>query len=366
MKRVSIILIFALAFELFPFWDKTVFAAPLSISEIIELGGGGECYAERNPQNKSVGNDYWAPCCNCCQKGGTKGFLLQAFDPKTGKPLGGEFEKIFEKPITANGGVFVSGDAAGKVGGQLLGFGSQNPVLQTGGFGGGASSGGLGGVSTGIISSALSGGLFSGGTITAIRAVADALGFGYQGLQVAASLADISAVVAPFVPFVAPFVSLVQGNFVGAGLSLVGAATLGPVGAAIGGLVGSVFGGKKCVPVGCLNSVCKKGNAIWDPATGTCGCDQPSDLTLADLEEVTGSGFPKEAQTPVPAGDETVTQPIDPFGKEDIVIPPPPLQPVAKSTTPVPKPAVPTTPYPPPVFKPGGGQFGGGGASGSF
>jgi hypothetical protein len=33
---------------------------------------------------------------------------------------------------------------------------------------------------------------------------------------------------------------------------------------------------KKCdVPLGCLNLVCPTGNAIWDPVTGICGCDNP-------------------------------------------------------------------------------------------
>lgn len=28
-----------------------------------------------------------------------------------------------------------------------------------------------------------------------------------------------------------------------------------------------------CIPIGCLNLLCRYGNAIWDPATGICGCD---------------------------------------------------------------------------------------------
>ena len=28
-----------------------------------------------------------------------------------------------------------------------------------------------------------------------------------------------------------------------------------------------------CVPIGCKNLVCRKGNVIWDPGTGICGCD---------------------------------------------------------------------------------------------
>lgn len=33
---------------------------------------------------------------------------------------------------------------------------------------------------------------------------------------------------------------------------------------------------KSCdIPLGCLNLVCPGGNAIWDPLTGICGCDNP-------------------------------------------------------------------------------------------
>ncbi|MDP3784529.1 MAG: hypothetical protein Q8R12_00385 [bacterium] len=515
-KPISLVLIFALSLEI-------SFLAPLSSSAAINPSetlpespvskpsasspaapgaallldalsniGGGECYQIKNPENRAIGNNLWAPCCNCCIKGGGKSFVIQGFDPNTGSPLpGGQQFNTSELVVSdidvikgRSGGISLNGagppEAVAPVAGQVLGatsegflgsleqgaknigeavksvtgalsdvqqsarFGirdafsqaglspnldstvglagqslilsafsgnfSQNALLSAGGTlaGGilgsaigsgavtsitgarsalsaigetelsfvgdhlsdlpqeslstvfnaigaetGAQLGTLLGNSAGAIASGnpllmggaalniLSKGLpVIGGTLGefgsavggAVKAISDtfssiggaisgaltealgpigsalsnipvipvisnlasgnvlgALGSAASGIF-SKGLEAIGLSAGAFTGVISSIFSFAQGNVAGGATQLggviIGAIAGGPIGAVVGGIVGaigSLFGGKKCKPAGCLNAVCKNGNAIWDPATGICGCDQGASLSFLSL-----------------------------------------------------------------------------------
>lgn len=77
---------------------------------------------------------------------------------------------------------------------------------------------------------------------------------------------------------------------------------------------------KSCdVPLGCLNLICPNGNAIWDPMTGICGCDNPvSSVTNIPsiLKNALNCIAPKQPAPPI----SPVPQPGDP----DFIGPPEP------------------------------------------
>ena len=61
---------------------------------------------------------------------------------------------------------------------------------------------------------------------------------------------------------------------------------------------------KKCdVPLGCLNLICPNGNAIWDPLTGICGCDNPVSAAIiipSILKNALNCVAPKQPAPPTP------------------------------------------------------------------